>query len=112
MKLVELETKEEYEALTKTFDSYPFLTIKYHFLGAKKNDAGEWVWIENGSKLSYEIELKDYFLSDKRSLCRALQYSRIDRQYYVYDCNDRVRQVICEEEEVFAESLETTDSTV
>jgi hypothetical protein len=101
MKLVELETKEEYEALQKSFKALPSFSVLHHYLGTKLNGAGEWTWIENGSKVSDYLKIvdEDGVVKDGKEACVGAQYSPYNQKYYAVKCGDTVFRTVCEKEE-------------
>jgi hypothetical protein len=91
--MVELETKEEYEAILKIFEDKKESLGSYHYLGAQSNELGEWKWI-SGKKFSYEMNLDAFDSDEDEGYC--IQYFRDSSKYYSYKCTDTVPQVICE----------------
>jgi hypothetical protein len=95
MKLVELETKEEHDAILKIFKKKQRFLKTYHYLGAQSNDLGEWKWI-SGGKLSSEINLEVFESYEDDGSC--IKYSTRVSKYYRYTCGDDVSVAICEKE--------------
>jgi hypothetical protein len=91
MTLVELETKEKFDALMEMFkNENP--SIESHFIGARKNRTGEWNWI-NGGEHSYQVELSVLNRGDEKDSC--LQYSA-GTSFSVVPCSDNVAQLVCQ----------------
>jgi hypothetical protein len=90
MTLVEMDTKEKFDALMEMFRIDT--TIKPHFTGAQKNEAGKWNWI-NGGEHSYKVEFSVLNSGDENDSC--LQYSA-GTSYSVVSCSDTVEQLVCE----------------
>ncbi len=105
MKLLELNTKEEYDAVTKSFAQGGVL-IHNHYLGAQLNDFGEWKWIYGG-KFSHKIEMS-YYTQDNGN-CAV--YFSLESKYYIVPCSDTVNQVICEKEEGSSNESESSEET-
>jgi hypothetical protein len=103
MKLVELETKEEYEAILKIFKDKWEPLGSCHYLGAQSNELGEWKWINSG-KFSYEMNLEAFDSDEDQGFC--IQYFRSSSKYFSYICTDTVSQVVCEKDSKKVSSIE------
>jgi hypothetical protein len=95
MKLVELETKEEYDAILKIFKEKEDSLHSYHYLGVQADESGEWKWI-NGEKVSYETSFGGID-SDEEQFC--VQYSKSSSKYFSFSCYDDLYEAVCEKEE-------------
>jgi hypothetical protein len=107
MKLVELETKEEFDAILKLFDDKEDLLYSYHYLGAQANNLNEWKWI-NGGKFAYEMHLDAFDSDEEEEEVPCVQYSKSSSKYFTYRCSDIVPQVICEKDDIASEDNEST----
>jgi hypothetical protein len=95
MKLVELETKKEYDAILQIFEEKKQYLPSYHYLGVQADESGEWKWI-NGEKVSYETSFGDID-SDEEQFC--VQYSISSSKYFSFSCTDDLNEAVCEKEE-------------
>ncbi len=91
MTLVELETKEKFDALMEIFKGEN-TSVEPHFVGAQKNETGEWNWI-NGGEHSYQVEFGLLNGGEENDSC--LQYSA-GTSYSVVPCSDNVAQLVCQ----------------
>jgi hypothetical protein len=99
MDLVEMETKEEFDAV------HGFLKGAKHlswaspgsFAGAQQNEAGKWKWINSGV-LSYEIDISDIRDSDEQDEA-CLMYDNVRKYFYVEECKSSTTNVVCEKKE-------------
>jgi hypothetical protein len=107
MELVELETKEEYDAVLQILEDNKDSLGSYHYLGAQASDLKEWKWI-NGGKFAYEMQLEAFDSDEEDASC--VQYSKGSSKYFTYRCTDSVPQVICEKDnkQVSSPSAEAT----
>jgi hypothetical protein len=94
MKLLELETREEHDAVVKIL-KYTDVPISNFFFGAKFNEDDGWSWI-NGGKFSYDLKFISF---DSTGPC--IKYSGLWSSFYDSLCDkDDINQVACEKEEI------------
>ncbi len=88
---MELETKEKFDVIVEFFKDEN-TSVEPHFIGAHKNETGEWNWI-NGGEHSYKVEFGLLNAGDEKDSC--LQYSA-GTSYSVVPCSDTVAQLVCQ----------------
>jgi hypothetical protein len=94
MKLVALETKEEFDAILQIFKNKYESLGSTHFLGGQlDNLRTEWKWV-SGEKFSYRMNLEPYDSEENQGFC--ILYYPGSLSYYSNDCTYVTSQVVCE----------------
>jgi hypothetical protein len=94
MTLLELETREEHDAVLKILADTD-LFIRNFFIGAKLFKGVGWSWI-NGGEFLYEPNRMSFY-----SPGHCMAYSKLWTSFYITLCNDEdINKTICEKEEI------------
>jgi hypothetical protein len=104
MKLVEMETKEEFAAMQKNLKDSG--ENHWSFAGVQRNEAGKWKWI-NGGEISSEISFFDLMDSEEeREPCLTFDESKY-AELTILECDTGSSLVTCEKVEKVVVNQET-----